>query len=916
MHKRIQALLLTVLMVGTLAIPAMADNPFQDVPADHWAYDAVSYLANAGLVEGYPDGTFGGSRNFTRYEMALVFARILARLENHIDESVEAGIDSRLEELSEQVSEALEKAAHALAAAEDAQDVAIGTLDGIDARDWDSKIEEALEAAQKGSAEIDEERLAELERQVEEALALARAIESGEVVPSAGYPEGDIVFSDEARAAIEEIAAEVVADKLQSLEEYADRLAAEVADLQGDRDIARKLIEAETDEMANALSALTREFNEELSLLGVRVTQLEAKFAALEQDVAQQGDEIQAIRADLDRIKISGRNETRFTVGSQSGSTPVLSDPRDPDSDEFEVYNETGNRLVLDVEARPYDDVQINAQGDFIIGNWHKSNPSSHLWLQQNLANQPQIRLGTRAWVEAITDKALRTLRIGSLDEQRIAEDYASFLLHDEELEERTNLGVFANVVADNAEASLFSAGRRTQGVSGRISLGSAMELSAGALQHHEGSTRYTGYTLGASGELPSFSYDATTTRDNVNDAWAYSVNADVPGDSLALNFRYESIDEVWSTANRMPLSEEVEKQDPDKADKVIDINKPIFADQRLLKARADAPIGPLTAFAQLGTYESEMSANVSDSFTQFGIYDLDLFGIDVEATQSNFLDEYDADKVLRDRRIRLSTTLETADLGLQLHKQENDQVPVTDPENDQNHFLASLEVPVEILIPWNLTAHYGISFTADHNEHTAFKLAFEDYEVSSDIFLDAEISSENNVIEDGKWRKNANWTGENETVRGVGATWQVNDPFALSAGYKVANHTTDGRTVTQDLGAEYVLGAFGGDLAFGYGYRVVHNEGVMDGEPRNTIRAQFDRTVGDFTVQAKAKRVLGGTVDEDGNDVDTTADLKLLYPVFTGADFLLDGKYVSSSGSKGPSYKASRVTAGLNFVF
>src|SRR5690606_3544129 len=39
-------------------------------------------------VEGYPDGTFGGDRTFTRYEMAMVFARTLARLEQLIDDRI------------------------------------------------------------------------------------------------------------------------------------------------------------------------------------------------------------------------------------------------------------------------------------------------------------------------------------------------------------------------------------------------------------------------------------------------------------------------------------------------------------------------------------------------------------------------------------------------------------------------------------------------------------------------------------------------------------------------------------------------------------------------------------------------------------------------------------------------------------
>ena len=49
---------------------AFAANPFSDVTPDSWAYQAVSQLANAGIVNGYPDGTFKGQNNITRYEMA------------------------------------------------------------------------------------------------------------------------------------------------------------------------------------------------------------------------------------------------------------------------------------------------------------------------------------------------------------------------------------------------------------------------------------------------------------------------------------------------------------------------------------------------------------------------------------------------------------------------------------------------------------------------------------------------------------------------------------------------------------------------------------------------------------------------------------------------------------------------------
>jgi uncharacterized coiled-coil protein SlyX len=54
-----------------------ASGPFADVPADHWAYQAVDTLQRAGIVIGYPDGTYGGKRAMTRYEFAVAIARLL-----------------------------------------------------------------------------------------------------------------------------------------------------------------------------------------------------------------------------------------------------------------------------------------------------------------------------------------------------------------------------------------------------------------------------------------------------------------------------------------------------------------------------------------------------------------------------------------------------------------------------------------------------------------------------------------------------------------------------------------------------------------------------------------------------------------------------------------------------------------------
>ena len=62
-----------------ISASAAAVNPFTDVPAGHWAYDAVNRLAAAGIIDGYGDGNFGGERLMTRYEMAQIVAKAMAK---------------------------------------------------------------------------------------------------------------------------------------------------------------------------------------------------------------------------------------------------------------------------------------------------------------------------------------------------------------------------------------------------------------------------------------------------------------------------------------------------------------------------------------------------------------------------------------------------------------------------------------------------------------------------------------------------------------------------------------------------------------------------------------------------------------------------------------------------------------------
>ena len=78
-EQKAQIQKLTALLNGVAGTKMKADHTtlFPDIPTNHWAYEAVSDLSRRGLVEGYPDGTFGGDRMLTRYEFAQIVYRAI-----------------------------------------------------------------------------------------------------------------------------------------------------------------------------------------------------------------------------------------------------------------------------------------------------------------------------------------------------------------------------------------------------------------------------------------------------------------------------------------------------------------------------------------------------------------------------------------------------------------------------------------------------------------------------------------------------------------------------------------------------------------------------------------------------------------------------------------------------------------------
>jgi len=103
--NKIQQVAIYALLILLISSPIIAEEvKFNDVPQNHWAKDAVYDLVKKGITQGYPDGTFGGGRNITRYETAVFLSKLAAIVgtTSNVDVSaLKADIQALKEEIDE-----------------------------------------------------------------------------------------------------------------------------------------------------------------------------------------------------------------------------------------------------------------------------------------------------------------------------------------------------------------------------------------------------------------------------------------------------------------------------------------------------------------------------------------------------------------------------------------------------------------------------------------------------------------------------------------------------------------------------------------------------------------------------------------------------------------------------------------------
>ena len=240
-----------LLLAGLLTVLSMgfASAQFSDVPAGHWAKEAVEKIAAEGLILGFPDGTFRGNENLTRYQAAMIFYRLLQKLE-----------PGQLASMDSETITALRNAVQELAAELASLGVRVSALED--------------NAATKSD-------VARLEKMIAELKGM----------PAGEGPSG---------AALKDLA-----DRVEAAAIAADTALAQVQALEGKVDAVSAQASANADSI-KALNELAVLLNQDVLSLQDRVTNLEKASGltdlsgiATKDDVQSVRDYVTAIRGDL-----------------------------------------------------------------------------------------------------------------------------------------------------------------------------------------------------------------------------------------------------------------------------------------------------------------------------------------------------------------------------------------------------------------------------------------------------------------------------------------------------------------------------------------------------------------------------------------------------------------------------------------
>lgn len=935
MRKRAVALLLATMLVWSLSAPAWAAvNPFSDLRSDHWAYDSVVTLAAAGLVEGYPDGTFGGDRNFTRYEMAMVFARILARFESIIDAKVKEGVDVQTADLEAKIA----------ATRDELTALVIERYDELAARfeEMNAQLDEHRDNHPQGTQEtlptsganLSDEARAALEDAVVERLnarleQFASQRDVDELARRIVGVEGglsdlerrmlQIEGSTPTRAEAQLIAERAIADALAERDE---EIKAALAAAEGDTAGLSELIDGRVDDLAAQIDALAVEFRSELDALGVRVDQLESQVAAQAQLIDDQGRRIDSVEEQMDSVRLFGSAELLFRQTTREGSAPFYKDPRDDESGQYrESGNEFENRLTLGVEAEPAENVDLRAELVF-----------KDLFFNKDQDDQDGSDPGIN--VDLVTPGVLRSLHAGEMDLVAQSQSFNKYTLHSQVFEDETVenevQGVDVNLVYglnDSTSVDAFLIRRDdadyVAGAAAGYTLADSFDLTFRAVRQTTSPdaangnpppalTSNTTYSVESKGNIADLTYQAEYAANSANNAGvrtagnAIDAVAELPIVFTTAQLEYASVDANFAPlyGKQLNSGQGINGKDqlPSSGDdwlerKLAPPEDKVRQGQTEYKGALLTPLFGADTTVAMGQRQDGAGTN---DYTQFEVSGVQFAGVDVAVLydeRSNQLGEED-----NTRRATLGTTLLGTEVSATIHNRTNAQSTWANgnaqgmPEPTQRGTWVSATRDFELGLPVNAEAHYGVNQVLNRAA-TRLGLGTE-LPLSNHLSVRAGYQTEQNAVGslDDKleltWWKNSEWTTNQRDSAVVGVDYVLRD-------------------------------VFGTDVTTGYEHRVVRVNNAVYGAPRNTVSASFEKSLrgGEATLAGGAKYVTGGNPDEDkvGNDRDLVANLKLTYPVFDGANLILGGEWVRSEGNRLPAsneYNVFRLDAGVKVEF
>jgi hypothetical protein len=379
---------------------------FSDVPAGHWAKEAVEALAAKGIVIGFPDGTFRGNEGLTRYQAALIIYRLLQQIEEELKAK---GESPTMEALSPEDLEALKNAIQELAAELAALGVRVSALEDSAATKDDiarlealiqelraqpmpevepgmdqAALQDLLDRVEAASIAADTA-LAQAQQLAEQLEALAQAVEGvkGDLAALATQVEANA----QAIQALNELAVLLNQDVL-SLQDRVTALEKALADLQGVdfEQFATKEDVAAVQEFAAALRSDLVGLSEKVSKLEGTVTDLSGKVATLQRNAFTISGSLT-----LTYLSSDANNFNNYDVDRVIGGTFVSSGDPDNDGNVVEhadpIVNQSGFTkadLSLKIQTGALDARSSGGANAYpglvqfsITGSWTNADPRS-----------------------------------------------------------------------------------------------------------------------------------------------------------------------------------------------------------------------------------------------------------------------------------------------------------------------------------------------------------------------------------------------------------------------------------------------------------------------------------------------------------------------------------------------------------